>query len=215
MSLTSIPTSILTSIPTSPPEINSNVVSKKCNNTNPPNYSIVRKQKIDKITNYYNDLLKEYTKLYTEYTLESNSLESDARTYAETTLKPKVEAYNSQIINLSKELINTVDRDTELILDQKTDLETKGKNIDTLMKEIKMLKNKKTDLSINEKSQIDSLNNTKEISENLNFTSQIYMGINILLVLLVIGLILYLVYSNFNSSVNTPNSINNIYRNIK
>jgi len=215
MSSTSIPTSILTSIPTSPPEINSNVVSKKCNNTNPPNYSIVRKQKIDKITNYYNDLLKEYTKLYTEYTLESNSLESDARTYAETTLKPKVEAYNSQIINLSKELINTVDRDTELILDQKTDLETKGKNIDTLMKEIKMLKNKKTDLSINEKSQIDSLNNTKEISENLNFTSQIYMGINILLVLLVIGLILYLVYSNFNSSVNTPNSINNIYRNIK
>ena len=211
--MSSTPTS--TSIPTSPPEINSNVVSKKCNNTNPPNYSIVRKQKIDKITNYYNDLLKEYTKLYTEYTLESNSLESDARTYAETTLKPKVEAYNSQIINLSKELINTVNRDTELILDQKTDLETKGKNIDTLMKKIKMLKNKKTDLSINEKSQIDSLNNTIESVEDLEFTSQIYMGINILLVLLVIGLILYLVYSNFNSSVNTPNSINNIYRNIK
>jgi len=213
--MSSTPTSTSTSTSPSPPEINSKVVSKKCNNTNPLNYSIVRKQKIDKITNYYNDLLKEYTKLYTEYTLESNSLESDARTYAETTLKPKVEAYNSQIINLSKELINTVNRDTELILDQKTDLETKGKNIDTLMKKIKMLKNKKTDLSINEKSQIDSLNNTIESVEDLEFTSQIYMGINILLVLLVIGLILYLVYSNFNSSVNTPNSINNIYRNIK
>ena len=62
---------------------------------------------------------------------------------------------------------------------------------------------------------IDSLNNTIESAEDLEFTSQIYMGINILLVLLVIGLILYLVYSNFNASSNNSNSINNIYKNIK
>ena len=204
-----------TTTPILPTQTNSQVVSEKCSNATPLNYSIVRKQKIDKITNYYSDLLKEYAKAYTEYTLDSNSLESDARTYAETTLKPKVEAYNSQIIKLSKELIDTVNRDTELILTQKTELETKAKNSDTLMKEIKMLKSKKTDLSINEKSQVDSLNNTKEGAEDLEFTSQIYMGINILLVLLVIGLIVYLVYSNFNASSNNSNSINTIYKNIK
>jgi len=215
--MSSTPNPIPTPTPTesSSPQNNEEVVNTKCENSTPLNYSIVRKQKIDKIINYYNELLKEYTKAYTEYTIDSNSLESDARTYAETTLKPKVEAYNSQIINLSKELINTVDRDTELILDQKTELETKSKNIDTLMKEIKMLKNKKTDLSINEKSQKDSLNNTIESTEELSFTSQLYMGINILLVLLVLGLIIYLVYSNFSPTSNNSNSINNIYRNIK
>ena len=215
MSSTPTTTSIPTPTESSSPQNNEEVVNTKCENSTPLNYSIVRKQKIDKIINYYNELLKEYTKAYTEYTIDSNSLESDARTYAETTLKPKVEAYNSQIINLSKELINTVDRDTELILDQKTELETKSKNIDTLMKEIKMLKNKKTDLSINEKSQKDSLNNTIESTEELSFTSQLYMGINILLVLLVLGLIIYLVYSNFSPTSNNSNSINNIYRNIK
>jgi len=189
------------------------VVNKKCNTTIPLNYSIVRKQKIDTITKYYNNLLNEYTKLYTDYTIDSNKPEADARSYADTTLKPKVEDYNTQIIKLCKELINTVNRDNDLILDQKTELEKKSKNVNTLMKEIKMLKDKKIDLSINEKSQIDNLNNTKESAEDLEFTSQIYMGINILLVFLVISLILYLVYSNFGS--NNSNSINNIYKNIK
>jgi len=187
---------------TSNAQTNSKIVSKKCENITPLNYSIVRKQKIDKIINYYNELLKEYTKSYTDYTIDSNSLETDARTYAETTLKPKVEAYNSQIINLSKELINTVDRDIELILDQKKELDTKSKTIDTIMKEIKMLKNKKIDLSINEKSQIDSLNNTIESADDLKFTSQIYMGINILLVLLVIGLILGLALNKLGMVIN-------------
>jgi hypothetical protein len=215
--MSSTPTPTTTSTPTesSSSQNNEEVENTKCENSTPLNYSIVRKQKIDKIINYYNELLKKYTESYTEYTIDSNSLESDARTYAETTIKPKAEAYNSQIIKLSKELIDTVDRDTELILDQKIELETKSKNIDTLMKEIKMLKNKKTDLSINEKSQKDSLNNTIERTEELSFTSQLYMGINILLVLLVLGLIIYLVYSNFTTTSNNSNSINNIYRNIK
>jgi len=181
----------------------------------PLDYSVVRKNKIEKITEYYNTLLTEYTKSYTDYARQSNSVNTNDRTYADTTLKPKTEAYNTQIINLSKELINAVNKDTDLILDQKNELETKTQQIDTLMTNIKLLKAKNTDLTITEKSQVDSLNTTKSGSDDLKMTSQIYMGINILLVLLVIGLILYLVYSNFTNKSNNTNNINNIYKNIK
>ena len=129
-------------------------------------------------------------------------------------LKPKTEAYNRQIINLSKELIDTVNKDTDLIVDQKTELETKTQRIDKLMNDIKLLKQKNTDLSIIEKSQVDSLNTTKTGADDLKMTSQLYMGINILLVLLVIGFIVYLVYSNFTTKSSNSN-MNNIYKNIK
>ena len=181
----------------------------------PLDYSVVRKNKIEKITGYYNTLLTEYTKAYTDYASQSNSVNTNDRTYADTTLKPKTEAYNTQIINLSKELIDAVNKDTDLILEQKNELETKTQQIETLMDNIKVLKAKNTDLTITEKSQVDSLNTTKSGSDDLKMTSQIYMGINILLVLLVIGLILYLVYSNFTTKSNNTNNMNNLYKNIK
>jgi len=181
----------------------------------PLDYSVVRKKKIDTITGYYNTLLTEYTTAYTDFATQSNSVNTNDRTYANTTLKPKTEAYNTQIINLSKELIDAVNKDSDLILDQKNELDSKTQKIDTLIANIKLLKEKNIDLSITEKSQVDSLNTTKTGSDDLKMTSQIYMGINILLVLLVIGLIIYLVYSNFTTKNNNTNKTNNLYQNIK
>ena len=201
-------TQAMTTLPTP-----TQTVAESCGQ--PLDYSVVRKNKINKITGYYNTLLSEYTKAYTDYASQSNSVNTNDRTYADTTLKPKTEAYNTQIINLSKELIDAVNKDSDLILDQKNELETKTQQIDTLMANIKLLKEKNTDLSITEKSQVDSLNTTKTGSDDLKMTSQIYMGVNILLVLLVIGFILYLVYSNFTSKTNNTNKTNNLYKNIK
>lgn len=190
------------------------LVPAKCNNETHLDYSDVRKQKIDKITKYYKDLFDEYTNIFTEYSTDIESQDADDRTYANITLRPKGIAYNNQIINLTKKLMNTINTDTELILDQKNELDSKSQNIETLLSEIKILKSKKTDLSITEKSQIDNLSSTKSGTEDINFTSQLYMGINILLVLIIIGLILYLVYSNFSKQINNNNNINNIYKNI-
>ena len=200
-----MPTTMPTTIPTQ-------LGNESCNT--PLEYSVVRKNNLNKITEYYNTLLNEYSKTYTDYASQSNSVNTNDRTYAETTLKPKTEAYNTQIINLSKELIDTVNKDTDLILDQKNELETKTQKIDTLMNDIKLLKQKNTDLSIIEKSQVDSLNTTKTGADDLKMTSQLYMGVNILLVLLVIGFIVYLVYSNFTTKSSNSN-MNNIYKNIK
>ena len=78
------------------------------------------------------------------------------------------------------------------------------------MSDIKKLKDKKISMKILEKSEYDSLNITKEGTEDLHFTTQIYMGINILLILLIIGLVIYLVYSNSTDKTdNTTTKPNN------
>ena len=189
---------------------------KKCNGGTPPNYSSLRKDNIDKIKLYYNKLLDEYTKSYTEYSTNKNSTIVSDREDAEAILKPRAEAYNTQIINLSKELIESVDKDTDLILQQKTELEEKQQTIDTLLNNTKMLKVSQRDSTISEQARNDSLNITKTGSDELQFTSHMYMAFNILLVILVIGFIIYLVYSNGDTMSNTnQNSINSIYKNIK
>ena len=127
---TTMPTTMSTTMPTQ-------LGNESCNT--PLDYSVVRKNNLDKITEYYNTLLNEYSKTYTDYASQSNSVNTNDRTYAETTLKPKTEAYNTQIINLSKELIDTVNKDTDLILDQKNELETKTQKIDTLMNSVHTL----------------------------------------------------------------------------
>ena len=203
---------------TNPNTTNSNPVPSlaKCNGGTPPNYSSLRKDNIDKIKTYYNKLLDEYTKAYTEYTTNKNSTIVADREDAEAILKPRAEEYNTQIINLSKELITSVNRDTDLILDQKNDLEEKQKQIDTLLKNTKMLKSKLKDSTISEKAHNDSLNITKTGTEDLQFTSHMYMAFNILLVILVVGFIIYLVYSNTDTiKNNNQNLINYIYKNIK
>ena len=204
--------------PTNPNSTNPNPVPSlaKCNGGTPPNYSSLRKDNIDKIKTYYNTLLDNYTKAYTEYTTNKNSTIISDREDAEAILKPRAEAYNTQIINLSKELITSVNRDTDLILDQKNDLEEKQKQIDTLLNNTKMLKSKQRDSTISEKARNDSLNTTKVGTEELQFTSHMYMAFNILLVILVVGFIIYLVYSNTDTTTtNNQNSINSIYKNIK
>ena len=189
---------------------------KKCNGGTPPNYSSLRKDNIDKIKLYYNKLLDEYTKAYTEYSTNKNSTIVSDREDAEAILKPRAEAYNTQIINLSKELIESVDKDTDLILQQKTELEEKQQTIDTLLNNTKMLKVSQRDSTISEQARNDSLNITKTGSDELQFTSHMYMAFNILLVILVVGFIIYLVYSNVDTmSNNNQNSINSIYKNIK
>lgn len=205
---------------TNPNTTNSNPAPSiaKCNGGSLPNYSSLRKDNIDKIKTYYNKLLDEYTNAYTEYSNNKNSTVISDREDAEAILKPRVEAYNTQIINLSKELINSVDRDTDLILDQKNELEEKQQKIDKLLNDTKMLKSKQRDSTISEKARNDSLNITKTGAEELQFTSHMYMAFNILLVILVLGFIIYLVYSNTDTITNNNNNnqnLNAIYKNIK
>ena len=186
------------------------MVSDSCQVT-VPDYSVLRQQNIKKINEYYNTLLSSYTQNYSDYSKQLTSNNVNDRTYASTTLKPKVSDYNSQIINLSQTMINNVNQDNDLITAQKNDLTSKMAKIDSIMANIKLLKDKANEMSIVTNARQDSLNSTKTGAEDMQFTTYIYIGISILLVLLIIGLIMYLVYSNYK----TPTQINNnLYKNI-
>ena len=76
-----------------------------------PDYKTLRQTNITKINDYYNTLLASYTKNYTDYSTQSVSQNVNDRTYADTTLKPQVANYNTQIINLSQSMIDSVDKD--------------------------------------------------------------------------------------------------------
>ena len=198
----------------------------------PVDYKLLREQKLKKITEYYNELLDLYTSSYITYSSQNSSLNGNDRIFATTTLKPQIEAYNNQIIKLSELFIESVNKDNDLILEQITELNKKNQSIDKIINDIKLLRDKNIDEDILEKSQLENLDATKTSTEDIQFTTQIYMGINILLILMVIGLIIYLVYSNYttksnndnsnansnsnsNGKTSTNNNINKIYKNIK
>jgi hypothetical protein len=184
-------------------------VASSCQ-TSFPDYRTLRQQNFSTITEYYNNLLSNYTKNYTDYTTQKNSININDRTYAETTLKPNIDDYNKQMITISKAVIDSVDRDTDLIIDQKNHLQQKTTEVETLTNEIKILTDKDNELLILSTSRKDNLNSTKSGTEDKQFTAYIYIGINILLVCLVIGLIIYLVYSNY--ATKSSNTINNVSR---
>ena len=175
--------------------------------TSIPDYKTLRQENFGSINDYYNNLLNTYNKTYTDYTTQKNSPNVNDRAYAETTLKPKVTDYNNQLIAISKAVIDSVDQDTDLIIEQKNQLQEKTSKVENLTNEIKMLKDKDDELLIVSNSREDSLNSTKTGTEDKQFTAYIYIGINILLVCLVIGFVFYLVYSNY--ATNPSNTVNN------
>lgn len=177
-----------------------------------PDYSVLRQQNITKINDYYNTLLSSYTKNYSDYATQSASSNINDRTYATSTIMPIVKDSNTQIINLSQTMINNVNQDNDLISDQRDELTKKSLQIDTIMSNIKLLTDKDTEMTVFSGARQDSLNSTITSAEDMKFTTYIYIGISILLVLLIIGLIIYLVYSNFTSTSNKSN--NNLYKNI-
>lgn len=175
-----------------------------------PDYSVLRQQNIDTINGYYTNLLDTYTQNYSDFSKEIASSNINSRTYADTTLKPKVVDSNTQIINLSQTMINSVNQDADLINEQKDTLSKKMLQIDSILSNIKILKDKDNEMTILNNARNDSLSSTKHSTESIQFTTYIYIGICILLVIIIIGLIIYLVYSNYS----VKNANNNIYKNI-
>lgn len=159
---------------------------------NIPDYNVLRLQKLNKINQYYRDLLSSYTKNYSDYSTQKISANINDRTYAETTLKQNVSNYNQQMINVSKNMINDVNRDTDLIVDQKNQLKEKTQKVDDLRDDIKVLTAKDKDLNIKTNADDDSLKNTKVGTESLSFMNNIYIGLNVILLIIIIALVIML-----------------------
>ena len=178
-----------------------------------PDYTTLRASNIGKINSFYNTLLSSYTQNYSDYTKGNASSNINDRTNATTILKPKVEDANNQIIQLSQTMINSVNQDTDLINEQKKNLEQKMLQIDSVLANMKMLSDKDNEMTVLNNSRDDSLTSTKTSTENMQFNTYIYIGVCILITLIIIGLIIYLVTSP-NFSNKSENKNNNLYKNI-
>ena len=178
-----------------------------------PDYTTLRQQNIAKINDTYNTLLSSYTKNYADYAAQSVGDIND-RTNATTIIMPKVKDANTQIINLSQTMINNVNQDTDLINDQKNQLTSKMSEIDSLMSNINLLTDKDTEMTVLTGAKQDSLNSTTTGVEDMQFNTYVYIGISILLVLTIIGLIIYLVYSTYTTKSNNTSKTNNLYKNV-
>ena len=103
---------------------------------------------------------------------------------------------------MSQNLINSVSQDTDLIAVQKTQLDLKMASVDTLMNNINLLKDKDTEMTVLSGSRLDSLTSTKAGTEGMQFDTYIYIGICVLLLIVIVGLMFYIVYTGY-STVNS------------
>lgn len=177
-----------------------------------PDYSVLRQQNLDKVNEYYNTLLGSYTSIYNQYATQSKGTKND-QNYANTVLLPKYTNYNTQLINLNQSMINGVNQDIDLIAAQKDELTNKTRQIDTIMNNITLLKDKDNEMTVLTGARKDSLSSASDGLDQMNFSSYIFIGINILILLVILGLVIYIVYSNYSTGTRAR-SANNLYAGI-
>ena len=205
-------TTISQTVPQSTPSAGAGASSGKCGNIHIPDYTVLRQQNLDKVNEYYNKLLGSYTSTYNQYASQSKGTKND-QNYANTVLLPKYTNYNNQLINLNQSMINSVNQDIDLIAAQKNELTSNTRQVDTIMNNIKLLKDKDNEMTVLTGARKDSLSSASEGLEDMNFSTYILIGINILVLLVILGLVIYIVYSSFTAGSRARNS-NNLYSGI-
>lgn len=180
---------------------------------NLPNYEDVRNSNMKSINDYYDDLLTQYTKNYSDYARNSSGNASD-RTYAETQLKPKTTDLNNQIIKLNHTMIDSINKDNDVIITLKNQLEDKNKIINDNILTIDNLKKKISTVDNQYGLKKENLNESQEQNDTMKFWSWIYIGLNIILVLFILVLIIYLLFSKSSSATNNSNKMNILTSNL-
>ena len=183
-----------------------------CGNIYIPDYSVLRQQNLDKVNEYYSKLLGSYTSTYNQYATQSKGTKND-QNYANAVLLPKYTDYNSQLINLNQSMINGVNQDMDLIAAQKDELTNKTRQIDTIMNNITLLKDKDNEMTVLTGARKDSLSSASDGLDQMNFSTYIFIGINILILLVILGLVIYIVYSSYSAGTRAR-SANNLYSGI-
>jgi hypothetical protein len=183
-----------------------------CGNIYIPDYSVLRQQNLDKVNEYYNKLLGSYTSTYNQYATQSKGTKND-QNYANVVLLPKYTDYNTQLINLNQSMIKSVNQDMDLIAAQKDELTNKTRQIDTIMNNITLLKDKDNEMTVLTGARKDSLSSASDGLEQMNFSTYIFIGINILILLVILGLVIYIVYSSYSAGTRAR-SANNLYSGI-
>jgi chromosome segregation ATPase len=157
-------------------------------------YEDVRMEMKQDIDKYYSKILTGYTDNYNQYLSKINSSEQNDIDYATTQLKPKVIAYNKQLININKEMIKRANDVSSLIDEQKESLTTKRDKIKINYDKIDKLEKRRADLKTEVNSNKNYLADISDSSGNQNLYTSIYIGINLLLFIIIIGVLIYMLF---------------------
>jgi len=149
------------------------------------------KQDIDK---YYSKILTGYTENYNQYLNKINSTEQNDIDYATTQLKPKVVAYNKQLVNINKEMIKRVNNVSDLIDQQKEGLESKRKEVKDNYDKLDKLEKRRDDLKTEVNGNQHHLEEISDSSGDKNLYTSIYIGINLLLFIIIVSVLLYMLF---------------------
>lgn len=155
-------------------------------------YETVRSEMKDKINKYYTDVLGLYTSTYDSYLENINSTDQDKIDYAVTKLKPDVKSYNDQLIRINQAMIDRVNNVSKLIDDQKKSLIGKRNEIDSNYVKIDKLKKRRDTLKVDISGNEDFLSQVDGRREQDTLYKSIYVGINILLLIIIIAGLVYL-----------------------
>ena len=149
------------------------------------------KQDIDK---YYTKILTGYTTNYNQYLNKINSSEQNDIDYATTQLKPKVVAYNKQLVNINKEMIKRVNSVSELIDQQKEGLTSKRNEVKGNYDKLDKLEKRRDDLRTEVNGNQHHLEEISDSSGDKNLYTSIYIGINLLLFIIIVGVLVYMLF---------------------
>ena len=157
-------------------------------------YEDVRSEMKEDIDKYYGKILTGYTDNYNKYLSKINSSEQNDIDYATTQLKPKVIAYNKQLIGINKKMIKRVNNSTELIDEQKGGLSSKREEVKTNYDKLEKLEKRRDDLKSEVYGNKNHLSDISESSGDKKLYTSIYIGINLLLFIIIVGALVYMLF---------------------
>lgn len=157
-------------------------------------YEDVRSEMKQDIDKYYTKILTGYTTNYNQYLNKINSSEQNDIDYATTQLKPKVVAYNKQLVNINKEMIKRVNSVSELIDQQKEGLTSKRNEVKGNYDKLDKLEKRRDDLRTEVNGNQHHLEEISDSSGDKNLYTSIYIGINLLLFMIIVGILIYMLF---------------------
>ncbi len=159
-----------------------------------PSYTELRKDKLDKIDKYFGEVLTNYSGLATSSASNVSNL---------------IASYNNQLKTINNELINQLNTSLDGLAEQHATLKQKQELYDTNTTLLKNLKQAIKDKTVEESAKAKNASETTQVVDNTKLWHYIFMGVNIALLLINIGLLVYLYMVSAQSALpKLPRSIN-------
>jgi hypothetical protein len=145
-----------------------------------PTYTELRSANLEKINKFYGDILKDYTGLSTTSSISK--------------MPDLVTGYTNQLKEINKDLVRQLQGGLDGLDEQYETMKTKNKQYDDNYATIKDLKQTIKDREVELSAKSKSASETGQLTESTRTWHMVFMGLNITLLLINIGVLVYLFY---------------------